>query len=119
MEGTPQTAVCKGHDELRTMVIQTQIKLDHISLQITDLLQKLEESDERVRHLQIYGAKISQDNAEDIKELTKRMEGAESFIDGHKAASDEAAKIAAMISGSISAAGVVVGIIATWLLWGK
>lgn len=118
MNGAKDPGICPGHEELRTIVIQTQIEVKHLAEAITRTLEKMEELDENVRDLQIHGAKISQDNAENLKELTKRVKFVEDFVEGHKAATAESAKIAAGVATVISLV-IALGGLLVAMFWGK
>lgn len=111
--------VCPGHDELMKIAFETRRDVQHLTDTVNKFMSLIESTGDRVRYLEINGAKISQDNAANIKELDKRVEETEQFMDSHIAAAKETSKIAAIIAGTISTLGVIIGIAISLILWGK
>jgi hypothetical protein len=82
-------------------------------------MNQLDNHESRLRYLEINGAKISQDNAIGLKEISARVDCLEEFTNGHDAAAKESGKIAAIIAGIVSIAGTLIGIgISVWA-WGR
>jgi hypothetical protein len=69
--------ICDGHQELRDIVIETRTDIKYIRESIDRINNNLDVQEKRLGYLEVNGAKISQDNAKDIKLVSARVEGVE------------------------------------------
>ena len=109
-----RSGTCTGHDELKVIAIETRKDIQHLNVTMQDYVRILTKCEERVRHLEINGAGISQKNAADLIELEKRVDDVESNFDVIKGAEKQAGKIAALVAFLIS-----LGIGVITIFWGK
>lgn len=111
--------MCEGHEELRDLVIEMKGEIKHLNLTIENFLRLYEGVDGRVRSLEIHGAKISQENAEDITAISCRLREIDVVLGNIKGqqeqASKDAAKNAGIISAIISVVGIAVGSLSKWI----
>lgn len=112
-------ALCAGHNELFTVALNTQRDVKHLNETLQQFLTKLENQEARIRDLEINGAKISRDNARELKEVSKRVDCLEEFMDGHQAADVQTGKMAAIIAGVVSLIGTLIGIAVSVWAWGR
>lgn len=75
--------------------------------------------DDRVRYLEVNGAHISQDNANNVHILVGRVDVLEGFVIDHDAQVKQSAKIAGIVAGIIATIGVIVTIAISLYYWGR
>lgn len=131
-------------EAIKTISLVTQNDVKHLNESVQRFLSQMENHEGRIRYLEINGAKISQKNASDIKdisarvdclevggtkvaqdsaselrELSRKMDTCQEFIDGHKAASEQTTRLAAIIAGIVSIVGTLVGTAIAIYAWGR
>lgn len=117
-EATP-VPVNKELRDIRDIAIGTRSDISHLREELQRFMNQLDNHESRLRYLEINGAKISQDNAIGLKEISVRVDCLEEFANGHKAATQESGKIAAIIAGIISITGTLIGIGISLWAWGR
>lgn len=103
-----RSMICAGHEELRDIATETRADVKHCNEMLQAAIHRMEECDKRVRHLEINGAAISQQNAKDLKEIKDRVDTIESKFDIIKGAEKQATKISAVVAILISGAFAIV-----------
>jgi hypothetical protein len=110
-ENTRDQVVCTGHEELRDIALGTRNDVKHLNEAVQRFIAQMENHEGRIREIEIQGSKISQDNSETIREISKRVDTVEEFVDGHRAAAAETSKIAAIVAGVVSTVCTVIGVV--------
>jgi predicted nuclease with TOPRIM domain len=131
-------------EAIKTISLVTQNDVKHLNENVQRFISQMENHEDRIRYLEINGAKISQKNATDIKDLSVRVDCLEvsgtklaqdntseireisrqvdlcqDFIEGQKAANAQTGKIAAIIAGIVSVVGTLVGTAIAIYAWGR
>lgn len=131
-------------ETIKTISLVTQNDVKHLNENVQRFIAQMEDHEGRIRYLEINGAKISQQNANNIKDLTvrvdclevqgtklaqdnaneirdlsKRVDTCEGFVESHQAAARETGKIAAIIAGIVSIVGTLIGTAIAIYAWGK
>jgi len=99
---------CANHDELLKVAVKTASNVESLTEQVKTFLELYKGVDDRVRDLQINGARISQDNSKEIKVIVSRVDTLENDKSQRQGAEREAAKIGAIVGSVIGAAASIV-----------
>ena len=117
------SAFCDGHEELRDIALETSNDLKHLkeelhvsNTNITRFMSALDDSNKRITYLEIHGAKISQDTAEDVALLREEFEVISKDVALQKNDSGWTCRISSYVLGIIS--GLIIDVVIVFVLGG-
>jgi archaellum component FlaC len=103
-------------EELRDITTETRADVRHMNETLKMFIARMEECDQRVRNLEIYGGTLSQKSAKEIDSLENRVNNIESDFDIIRGAEKQAGRVAAIVAGIISIGTGIVGVIVSLLM---